>query len=78
MNPQLKVQVSYQVSENQLFITVADEGCGFNAGEMRDPTVRPSIEYPSGRGIFLIKHLADEVQFIDGGRRVRMKFTLFP
>ena len=77
LNPGLKVRVGYEVKDNFLVLNVSDEGCGFNARDMRDPTMQSSIENPSGRGIFLIRHLADEVEFIDGGKRITMKFVLF-
>jgi serine/threonine-protein kinase RsbW len=33
-----------------------------------------NIDKPAGRGIFLMKHLADEVSFQDEGRIVELSF----
>ena len=35
-----------------------------------DPTAPENLEKPGGRGIFLMKHLADEVDFSEKGKIV--------
>jgi len=60
--------------ENQLVFTVSDEGEGFDFENLPDPTEPGNIDKPHGRGIFLMKHLADEVEFSDEGRTVALKF----
>lgn len=58
-----------------LVFYVQDQGEGFNYSQITDPT---SIDQDSekGRGLFLIKHLADNVEFIDEGRRVELVFRI--
>jgi serine/threonine-protein kinase RsbW len=62
---------------NSIFkLLVKDEGKGFNPDRLPDPTAPEFREQPDGRGVFLMKKLADEVRFSDGGRCVEMEFTL--
>jgi serine/threonine-protein kinase RsbW len=53
---------------------IKDEGQGFNYQNLPDPTAPENIEKPGGRGIFLMKHLSDEVDFKDAGRIVELSF----
>ena len=55
---------------------VEDEGEGFNFQNLPDPTAPENIEKPGGRGIFLMKHLSDEVDFKEGGRVVELSFYM--
>lgn len=57
-------------------LLIKDEGNGFNPDQLPDPTTPEFIEQPDGRGVFLMKKLADEIYFTDGGRCVEMRFTL--
>ena len=57
---------------------IEDEGAGFNFENLDDPTAPENLENPGGRGIFLIRHLADEVEFSKEGRRVQLTFQLTP
>ena len=57
-------------------LSIKDEGKGFNPDSLPDPTLPENIEQPDGRGVFLMRKLADEVYFIDGGRCVEMYFYL--
>jgi serine/threonine-protein kinase RsbW len=62
----------------QLRFEIEDEGAGFDFDNLDDPTAPENIENPGGRGIFLIRHLADEVEFSKEGRRVELTFALTP
>ena len=55
---------------------VEDEGVGFDFHKLPDPTAPENIEKPGGRGIFLMKHLSDEVNFKEGGRVVELSFYI--
>jgi anti-sigma regulatory factor (Ser/Thr protein kinase) len=57
----------------EVVITVRDPGAGFNPDAVPDPIRPENLLKSSGRGIFLINGLMDEVQFADGGREVQMK-----
>ncbi|GJM59450.1 anti-sigma factor [Persicobacter diffluens] len=56
--------------------TVEDEGNGFDYNDLPDPTAPENIDQPHGRGIFLIKHLCDEVEFKEEGRKVELSFYI--
>jgi serine/threonine-protein kinase RsbW len=57
-----------------LICTVSDEGLGFNYDCLPDPTAPENIEKLTGRGVFLMKQLADEVQFSHNGAKVSLSF----
>ncbi|MBK9792910.1 MAG: ATP-binding protein [Sphingobacteriales bacterium] len=57
-------------------LSVRDQGRGFNPDRLPDPTTPEFREQPDGRGVFLMRKLADEVFFRDGGRCVEMRFLL--
>ena len=73
-----KKNVSLQLvfDNNQIKFIVEDEGGGFDYANLPDPTAPENIEKPGGRGIFLMKHLADEVSFKDNGRCVELAFYM--
>jgi anti-sigma regulatory factor (Ser/Thr protein kinase) len=57
----------------EIIIVVRDPGSGFDAGALSNPLDAANILKPSGRGIFLINGLMDEVGFRDGGRELQMR-----
>jgi serine/threonine-protein kinase RsbW len=60
--------------ENVLKFTIEDEGPGFNPDSLPDPTAPENLDKLGGRGIFLMKHLSDEVSFSNEGRCVELTF----
>ena len=54
---QVRVAVSH--SGEVLKFTIQDEGPGFDYDNLPDPTAPENIEKPNGRGVFLMKNLAD-------------------
>lgn len=70
------VYLSLILNENLLKFTIQDEGGGFNYNNLPDPTAPENLEKPGGRGIFLMKHLSDEVQFKEGGKVVELSFYM--
>ena len=59
---------------NILKFTIEDEGPGFDYEHLEDPTAPENLDKLGGRGIFLMKHLSDEVSFKNGGRTVELTF----
>lgn len=57
-------------------LSITDQGRGFNPDGLPDPTQPEFREQPDGRGVFLMRKLADEVSFREGGRCVEMRFLL--
>ena len=68
------VSLSLQLSETEVKFIVKDEGKGFDFKNLKDPTLPENIEKASGRGIFLMKHLCDEVSFKDEGATTELSF----
>lgn len=68
--------VELQVANNELKFFVKDQGEGFDYDNLPDPTDPDNIEKIHGRGIFLMKHLADKVSFLDQGRTVELDFSI--
>lgn len=69
------VKVGVSKEEEKVIFTVADEGKGFDFSSLPDPTSPENIEKPDGRGIFLMKNLADEVNFGLNGSKVSITFV---
>lgn len=69
-----KVTISYEVESNRISFTIRDEGEGFDHNLLPDPTTPENIERTHGRGVFLMKHLADELAFSDKGNQVKLTF----
>ena len=68
------VQCSVSCDESgDVVMVVRDPGPGFDPSAIADPRDAANILKPSGRGIFLITELMDEVRFADGGREVQMR-----
>lgn len=68
------VSLALTLDEGMIKFRVEDEGIGFDYHHLPDPTAPENIEKPGGRGIFLMKHLADEVYFLENGKVVELSF----
>lgn len=69
-----KVFVKVGQNETELCFTLKDEGVGFDFENVADPTAPENIEKENGRGIYLMRHLADVVEFEEEGREVCVVF----
>ena len=56
-----------------LVIVVRDPGSGFDPQTVPNPLDGDNVLKSSGRGVFLINQLMDEVSYADSGREVQMK-----
>ncbi|WP_010419054.1 ATP-binding protein [Anaerophaga thermohalophila] len=70
------VILQYQITDKDIQFVITDSGSGFDYWNLPDPTKPENIEKTHGRGIFLMKHLADKVQFNEKGNEVRVVFNL--
>ena len=68
------VTVLMSADGNVLDITVTDEGEGFEYGNLPDPTDPKNIENLHGRGVFLMRRLADAIEYNSSGNEVKMRF----
>lgn len=70
------VHLELALEDELLLFTIQDEGDGFDYNELKDPTAPENIEKPGGRGIFLIKHLSDDVKFEENGTKTVLSFYM--
>jgi len=71
----LVVDVAVGDKETDFCFSIQDQGKGFNYDNLPDPTAPENIEKEHGRGIFLMRSLAEEVEFQDNGRNVTIYFS---
>jgi serine/threonine-protein kinase RsbW len=76
LNVDKLVHIHILVLDNNLLIQIIDEGNGFEIGCINDPTCFENIKKERGRGIFLIRQMADDIRYYDGGRKVMIKYNL--
>ncbi|UCF18960.1 MAG: SpoIIE family protein phosphatase [Gemmatimonadota bacterium] len=67
-----KVRVRANVDAWNIKVQISDEGPGFDLGELPDPTRGEAIEASGGRGIFLLRRLADDVVYNEIGNAVTL------
>ncbi|MGI4756903.1 MAG: ATP-binding protein [Janthinobacterium lividum] len=58
-----QVSATFEASEDALIFRIADQGAGFDAGNIPDPLSPENILRGSGRGVFLMRAFMDEVHF---------------
>ncbi len=68
------VNIDILLENNLLKVIIEDEGGGFKLSEVPDPTKPENLENLNGRGVFLMRNLADEIEFNKTGNRVILKF----
>ena len=71
-----KVIVNADVEGKRIIWTVTDEGEGFDYNNLADPTAPENLENLTGRGVFIIKHLADQCIFNSKGNEVELHFKI--
>jgi anti-sigma regulatory factor (Ser/Thr protein kinase) len=70
------VELSLNFNDSMLKFIVSDQGVGFDYHNLPDPTSPENLDKPGGRGIFLMRHLSDEVSFQNNGSQVTLCFYL--
>ncbi len=68
------VTVNFTADGNMFDVTVTDEGEGFSYNSLPDPTDPANIENLHGRGVFIMRSLADAIEYNDTGNEVKMHF----
>ncbi len=70
-----KVALRLEVADDELVVTVTDEGNGFDLEEVPDPCAPLNLMQTSGRGLLFMKEFMDEIDYTfheDGGTEVRL------
>jgi len=75
-DPQKSVDFSIDRKQNEITFKIKDQGAGFDYNNLPDPLAPENIEKENGRGIFLMRSLADEVEFNESGNEVEVMFQL--
>src|SRR5262245_61270369 len=71
-DPAKCIFVYYRMDRARVDLEVRDEGTGFDPARVPDPFDDEGMDRPSGRGVLLMQTLFDDVQFLHGGRSVRL------
>lgn len=75
-NPDKLIDISFKTKPSELSFIIKDEGNGFDYSSLPDPTEPQNLENPNGRGVFLMRNLADKVDFEENGSKVVLTFDL--
>ncbi len=75
-NPEKNIKIGFESKDKEIKFSVTDEGNGFDFNNLPDPTDPINIDKPNGRGVFLMKHLADKIEFNNNGQEVLLTFHL--
>jgi len=75
-NPNKSIDIAFKTHPDRVSFSVKDEGPGFNYASLPDPTNPENIEKPNGRGVFLMRNLADNVTFEENGSKVILDFRV--
>ncbi|RPA67653.1 ATP-binding protein [Cyclobacteriaceae bacterium YHN15] len=70
------VDLELHLDENHVQFIIKDQGPGFDYEHLEDPTAPENLEKSGGRGIFIMKHLSDEVKFEEKGRKTVLTFYM--
>ena len=69
-DPDRVVRVRVELGRDMVRIHVVDDGHGFDPDQMPDPTHPDNLEREYGRGLFVIRHLVDDVAFNEKGNGI--------
>ena len=71
-DPTKLIRVTAELSPHEAIFTIEDEGEGFDVREIPDPCDAANLFKSTGRGVLLIYNIMDEVEYSEGGARLRM------
>ena len=69
-DPARVVRVHVELGRDFVRITVVDDGHGFDTSRVPDPTLPHHVDRDCGRGLFVIRHLVDDVAFNEKGNGI--------
>lgn len=67
-----RVRVNVRVTAESAEVLIKDEGSGFDHRDAPDPTAAEQLDKSSGRGLFMMRSLMDEVRFNRRGNAVTL------
>ena len=75
-DPEAFFYVAFFANNESICIEVGDDGDGFNWKDLPDPTTSENVRKTSGRGLFMIRRIADFVYWNEKGNRICMVWYL--
>ena len=66
------VEVQAELGGDILKVEVTDQGPGFDPTQIQDPLLPEDLDRASGRGLYLIRKLVDDVRFNPSGNSICM------
>lgn len=75
-NPEKQVIIRSKLTNGTLYISVKDEGAGFDPSNIPNPLKEENLMNIGGRGVYLIKEYADDLHFYENGTKLEMLFKL--
>ncbi len=76
LDPVKKVTLKARCENQELVISIQDEGKGFDPEDIPDPLAEENLLNTSGRGVFLMEEYAKSVEYQNDGRRLILSFDL--
>ena len=73
LEPEKKVHVVCQVSNERVRVEIKDEGPGFDPNQVPDPTEDVNCGLPCGRGVMLMRNFMSMVEYNQAGNAVVME-----
>ena len=75
VNPEAPVILKIELIKNSVEINIFDKGQGFDPDEIDDPLAEENLLKDTGRGIFIVKTLMDEVnvETTSDGTKIQIK-----
>src|SRR4029450_4713295 len=72
MDPEKFVRGNYTLRSERFEVRITDEGPGFNPEDVPDPTAPENLERPCGRGLLLMRHYMNHIEYLGTGNIVVM------
>ena len=72
----LSVDIEVEATSDEVRLTVQDRGSGFDLTKLENCTEEKNLFRSSGRGVYLIHQLMDEVRYNEKGNRLVMVKSL--
>lgn len=68
-----KVAIEVDYINEEIEVLIEDEGEGFDFNKVEDPTKSSNIRNESGRGIFIIRKMSNQLEYNEKGNRIQFK-----
>ncbi len=77
-DPEKRVLISFTAMQDELTVVIEDQGKGFDPDCLEDPRLPENLLKPSGRGVFLMERLSDDMELksTKKGTKAVLKFNL--